>query len=67
MEEMDMSGKEENLEGILDEAEEEVEHMRWRVCTLVNYSSPMFGVMYFVFEMVYFVFGIVYKVDHSVT
>ena len=28
MEEMDMAGKEESLEGILDEAEEEVEHMR---------------------------------------
>ena len=49
MEEMDMAGKEESLEGILDEAEEEVEHMRWRVYT----SAQLFWAVYFVFEMVY--------------
>ena len=29
MEDMDLAGKEDHMEGILDEAEEEVEHMRY--------------------------------------
>ena len=53
MEEMDMSGKEENLEGILDEAEEEVEHMRWRVCTLVQLLfSGIWGVVFCILDSV---------------
>ena len=31
---------------------------------LLQFSSLLFGVMYFVFEMVYFIFLIVYEVDN---
>ena len=39
-EEMVTSGKEDNLEGILDEAEEEVEHMRYFLLRIFFHPHP---------------------------
>ena len=45
MDEMDLAGKEdhlEGLEGILDEAEEEVEHMRyWSLVRFIFFAFPI--------------------------
>ena len=47
MEEMDLAGKEdhlEGLEGILDEAEEEVEHMRyWSLVQFNSFAFPIWS------------------------